>query len=174
MGKADGVCGGRGGSQHLHADGFISSGIQGQLVPVALGVALAKKLRGEDGIAVVFIGDGTLGQGALYESMNLASLWGVRLLIVLEDNAIAQTTPSSVGVAGDMLARAAAFGIDAARARRRRCAGAPGGLAALVDTMRTREAPVFRVVRTVRLGPHSKRDDERSPEEMAELWSRDR
>ena len=115
MGKADGVCGGRGGSQHLHAPGFISSGIQGQLVPVALGVAFAKKLRGEDGIAVVFIGDGTLGQGALYESMNLASLWGVRLLIVLEDNAIAQTTPSSVGVAGDMLARAEAFGIDAAR-----------------------------------------------------------
>jgi TPP-dependent pyruvate/acetoin dehydrogenase alpha subunit len=60
MGKADGVCGGRGGSQHLHGDGFISSGIQGQLVPVALGVAFAKKLRGEDGVAVVFVGDGTL------------------------------------------------------------------------------------------------------------------
>ena len=78
MGREGGVSGGRGGSQHLHAPGFISSGIQGQMVPVALGVALAKKLRGEDGIAVVFIGDGTLGQGALYESMNIASLWGVR------------------------------------------------------------------------------------------------
>jgi len=95
MGRADGVCGGRGGSQHLHVPGFISSGIQGQMVPVGLGVALAKKLRGEKGIAVVFIGDGTLGQGALYESMNMASLWGVRLLIVLEDNGIAQTTPCS-------------------------------------------------------------------------------
>jgi 2-oxoisovalerate dehydrogenase E1 component len=173
MGKADGVCGGRGGSQHLHADGFISSGIQGQLVPVALGVALAKNLRGEDGIAVVFIGDGTLGQGALYESMNLASLWGVRLLIVLEDNAIAQTTPSSVGVAGDMLARAAAFGIDAAALDGADAPALQKELAALVDTMRGREAPAFRVVRTVRLGPHSKRDDERSPDEMAELWSRD-
>jgi 2-oxoisovalerate dehydrogenase E1 component len=190
MGKADGVCGGRGGSQHLHAavmsaerDGssrpvpgsvaFLSSGIQGQLVPVALGVALAKKLRGEDGIAVVFIGDGTLGQGALYESMNLASLWDVRLLIVLEDNAIAQTTPSSVGVAGDMLARAEAFGIDAARLEGVDAPALQQEFAALVETMRGRAAPVFRVVRTVRLGPHSKRDDERSAEEMAELWTRD-
>ena len=189
MGKADGVCGGRGGSQHLHVSmsterdrssrpvscsvSFISSGIQGQLVPVALGVAFAKKLRGEDGIAVVFIGDGTLGQGALYESMNLASLWGVRLLIVLEDNAIAQTTPSSVVVAGDMLARAEAFGIDAARLDGADAPKLQEEFAALVETMRGREAPAFRVVRTVRLGPHSKRDDERSPEEMAELRTRD-
>jgi 2-oxoisovalerate dehydrogenase E1 component len=173
MGKAGGVCAGRGGSQHLHADGFISSGIQGQLVPVALGVALAKKLHGEDGIAVAFIGDGTLGQGALYESMNLASLWGVRLLIVLEDNAIAQTTPSSVGVAGEMLARAEAFGIDAARLEGTDAPALQQEFAKLVETTRAREAPVFRVVRTVRLGPHSKRDDERSPEEMAELWARD-
>jgi 2-oxoisovalerate dehydrogenase E1 component len=173
MGKADGVSGGRGGSQHLHADGFLSSGIQGQLVPVALGVALAKKLRGEDRIAVVFVGDGTLGQGALYESMNLASLWSVRLLIVLEDNAIAQTTPSSVGVAGDMLARAEAFGIDAARLEGADAPALQQEFAALVETMRSREAPAFRVVRTVRLGPHSKRDDERSAEEMAELYTRD-
>jgi 2-oxoisovalerate dehydrogenase E1 component len=173
MGRSDGVCGGRGGSQHLHTDGFISSGIQGQLVPVALGVALAKKLHGEDGIAVVFIGDGTLGQGALYESMNLASLWGVRLLIVLEDNAIAQTTPSSVGVAGDMLARAEAFGIDTARLEGADAPALQKDFAALVETMRGREAPAFRVVRTVRLGPHSKRDDERSAEELAELWTRD-
>ncbi len=190
MGRSDGVCGGRGGSQHLHASGmsterdrsgravpgsvaFISSGIQGQLVPVALGVAFAKKLRGEDGIAVVFIGDGTLGQGALYESMNLASLWGVRLLIVLEDNAIAQTTPSSVGVAGDTLARAEAFGIDAARLDGADAPKLQREFAALVETMRAREAPAFRVVRTIRLGPHSKRDDDRSAGEMAELRTRD-
>ncbi|HZO63141.1 MAG TPA: thiamine pyrophosphate-dependent dehydrogenase E1 component subunit alpha, partial [Gaiellaceae bacterium] len=173
MGKADGVCGGRGGSQHLHADRFVSSGIQGQMVPVALGVALARKLRGEDGIAVVFVGDGTLGQGALYESMNLAALWGVRLLIVLEDNAIAQTTPSSVGVAGDMLARAEAFGIDSARLDGADAPALQRDFAELVETMRGRKAPVFRVVSTVRLGPHSKRDDERSDEEMAELRTRD-
>ena len=169
MGREGGVSGGRGGSQHLHAAGFISSGIQGQMVPVALGVALAKKLRGEDGIAVVFIGDGTLGEGALYESMNIASLWGVRLLIVLEDNQIAQTTPSSVAVAGDMLARAEAFGIDTARLEGADAPALEQELGALVETMRGQAAPVFRVIGTVRLGPHSKRDDERSAEEMEEL-----
>jgi 2-oxoisovalerate dehydrogenase E1 component len=173
MGREGGVSGGRGGSQHLHGPGFISSGIQGQMVPVALGVALAKKLRGEDGIAVVFIGDGTLGQGALYESMNIASLWGVRLLIVLEDNKIAQTTPSSVAVAGDMLARAEAFGIDAARLEGADAPALEQALAALVETMRGQAAPVFRAIGTVRLGPHSKRDDERSADEMEELRSRD-
>jgi 2-oxoisovalerate dehydrogenase E1 component len=173
MGKAEGVCGGRGGSQHLHAPGFISSGIQGQLVPVALGVALAKRLRGEQGICVAFIGDGTLGQGALYESMNLASLWGVRLLIVLEDNGIAQTTPSSVAVAGDMLKRAEAFGIDAAELDGSDAVALHVTMAEIVSAMRERQEPMFRVVRTVRLGPHSKRDDERSEEEMAELRKRD-
>src|SRR4051794_10541460 len=114
MGREGGVSGGRGGSQHLHAPRFISSGIQGQMVPVALGIAVAKRLRGEPGIAVVFIGDGTLGQGALYESMNMASLWDAPLLILLEDNGIAQTTPSSAAVAGDIVKRAEAFGIDSA------------------------------------------------------------
>lgn len=173
MGRSGGVSGGRGGSQHLHAPGFISSGIQGQMVPVALGVALAKKLRGEDGISVVFIGDGTLGQGALYESMNIASLWGVRLLIVLENNGIAQTTPSTVAVAGDMLARAEAFGIDAARLDGADAPALEQELAGLVETMRGAASPAFRVIDTVRLGPHSKRDDERSAEEMDELRSRD-
>ncbi len=173
MGREGGVSGGRGGSQHLHAPGFISSGIQGQMVPVALGVALAKKLGGSDGLSVVFIGDGTLGQGALYESMNIASLWGVRLLIVLEDNGIAQTTPSAVAVAGDMLARAEAFGIDSARLDGADAVALEGELAALVFAMRASAAPVFRAIRTVRLGPHSKRDDERSAEEMDELRTRD-
>jgi 2-oxoisovalerate dehydrogenase E1 component len=173
MGKAEGVCGGRGGSQHLHGPGFISSGVQGQMVPVALGVAVGKQLRGEPGVSIVFVGDGTLGQGALYETMNMAALWSARLLIVLEDNAIAQTTPSSVGVAGDMLKRAEAFGIDAAELDGADVAALQPALAATLEAVRTQGRPAFRVVRTVRLGPHSKRDDERSPDELAELWKRD-
>jgi 2-oxoisovalerate dehydrogenase E1 component len=173
MGKADGLCGGRGGSQHLHVPGFVSSGIQGQMVPVALGVAIGKQLRGEPGVAIVFVGDGTLGQGVLYESMNMAALWGTRLLIVLEDNGIAQTTPSSVGVAGDMLRRAEAFGIDAAELDGADVRSLGPALAAALDEVRTQGRPAFRLVRTIRLGPHSKRDDERSEQEIAELRTRD-
>src|SRR5262245_15810428 len=67
MGRASGVCGGRGGSQHLCSEGFFSNGIQGSIVPVAAGLALAQKLAGDRRITVAFIGDGTLGEGALYE-----------------------------------------------------------------------------------------------------------
>lgn len=173
MGKAEGVCGGRGGSQHLHAPGFISSGVQGQLLPVALGVALGKRLRGEPGMTVAFIGDGTLGQGLVYETLNLAALWGVRLLIALEDNGIAQTTPASSAVAGDMLKRAEAFGIDAAELDASDVGALHRATAETVDAVRRQCQPFFRVFRTVRLGPHSRRDDERSDEELAGLRLRD-
>ena len=64
MGKPEGVCGGIGGSQHLCAPGFMSNGVQGGIVPNAAGIALAKQLDGSAGLSVVFIGDGTLGEGA--------------------------------------------------------------------------------------------------------------
>ena len=69
MGKQSGVCGGRGGSQHLCGGGVFSNGIQGGIVPVSAGIALAQQLRETGRIAVVFIGDGTLGEGAIYEAL---------------------------------------------------------------------------------------------------------
>ena len=78
MGKQAGVCGGRGGSQHLCSQGVFSNGIQGGIVPVSAGMALAHQLRDTDRIAVVFIGDGTLGEGAVYEAFNIASKWRCR------------------------------------------------------------------------------------------------
>ena len=86
MGKPSGVCGGRGGSQHLCSKGFYSNGIQGGIVPVAAGLAMTLKLRYPGQIGVVFIGDGTLGEGVIYETMNIASKWQLPLLIVLEHN----------------------------------------------------------------------------------------
>ena len=69
MGKQNGMCGGRGGSQHICAQGFFSNGIQGGIVPVSAGLAMAQKISKPGSIAVVFIGDGTLGEGALYETL---------------------------------------------------------------------------------------------------------
>jgi 2-oxoisovalerate dehydrogenase E1 component len=74
MGRTTGVCGGWGGSQHLCRDGFFSNGIQGGIVPVAAGLAAAQQIAGTGSIAVVFIGDGTLGEGVVYETLNIASL----------------------------------------------------------------------------------------------------
>ena len=76
MGKSSGVSGGRGGSQHLCHRNFHSNGIQGGIVPIAVGSALAKKATGA--IAIVFLGDGTMGEGLVYESLNLAALYRAR------------------------------------------------------------------------------------------------
>jgi len=112
MGRASGVCGGRGGSQHLCGPGFFSSGVQGGFMPVATGLSMAKKLRGDGGIAVVFIGDGTLGEGIVYETLNLASKWKLPLAVVLEDNFYAQSTSQRQALAGDIRLRAEAFGVQ--------------------------------------------------------------
>ena len=75
MGRQTGVCGGRGGSQHICSQGVFSNGIQGGIVPVSAGLALAQKIANSGNIVVVFIGDGTLGEGVIYEAFNIASKW---------------------------------------------------------------------------------------------------
>ncbi len=112
MGKATGLVGGRGGSQHIHWKNFYSNGIQGGIVPVATGMALAEKASGSGNIVAVFLGDGTLGEGVVYESLNIASLWSLPILFVVENNRYAQTTPISLAMAGSIPARFSAFGIE--------------------------------------------------------------
>src|SRR3982751_2114814 len=111
LGKASGTSGGIGSSQHLCNNNFFSNGIQGGIVPVAAGYALGNKLKQNGAIGIVFIGDGTLGEGALYETMNIISKWEIPLMIVCENNFFAQSTPQHINLAGDIRARAAAFGI---------------------------------------------------------------
>ncbi len=173
MGRATGVCGGVGGSQHLHAPGFYSSGIQGGIFPASAGVAFAARLAGGDRMAVAIAGDGTLGEGALYETMNLAALWDLPLLIVLEDNGYAQLTPKVQGVAGDILARAGAFGISTWRADTWDWPALRSQMDAAFTHVRTTRTPAFLLVDTYRLRAHSKGDDLRSPAEIAEYERRD-
>jgi pyruvate dehydrogenase E1 component alpha subunit len=88
-GRKDGLCGGYGGSMHL-ADpgrGFLgTSGIVGQGIPQATGVAWAAQLRGQDQVVLSFFGDGASKQGAFHESLNLASLWKLPVVYVMENN----------------------------------------------------------------------------------------
>jgi 2-oxoisovalerate dehydrogenase E1 component len=173
MGKRDGVCGGRGGSQHVCSGGVYSNGIQGGIVPVTAGMALAHKLRGEGRIAVVFIGDGTLGEGAVYETLNVASKWDLPLLIVQENNRYAQSTPQTQTLAGDIEARAAAFGIETARADTWDPAGLLATTAMAIESVRLRARPFFLRVDTYRLMAHSKGDDDRDQAEVRSYWDRD-
>ena len=99
---------------------------------------MARKKRGGGGLVAAMIGDGTLGQGLLYESMNLASIWELPVLFVVENNQIAQTTPTSQTIGGgDIPMRGAAFGLDTWRlsddhTRRKRRAGTPASSRPLV------------------------------------------
>jgi 2-oxoisovalerate dehydrogenase E1 component len=173
MGKACGVCAGRGGSQHLQRDTYFSNGIQGGIVPVTAGLALASKCRGTGAIATCFIGDGTLGQGALYETMNIASKWDLPLLIVCENNLFAQSTSQTETLAGDIAARAEAFGIETAHSNTWQWTTLLDEMAATVDKVRSTSRPMFHQVDTFRLMAHSKGDDNR-PRDYVELYeSRD-
>jgi acetoin:2,6-dichlorophenolindophenol oxidoreductase subunit alpha len=173
MGKAEGVCGGRGGSQHLCAPGFKSNGIQGGIVPNAAGIALAKQLDGGGGLSVVFIGDGTLGEGATYETLNLASLWKLPLVIVLEDNEWAQSTPSSANLAGSMRDRFAAFGIPVFEIDSTDIEELDVIAERALSRARTQQGPVAVVIHTYRLCHHSKNDDNRPTDEVAARWELD-
>ena len=98
MGRDGGLCRGLGGSMHLVdvEHGFMgATGVVGGNIPMALGSALARRLRGGDQVAVVFFGDGAVQAGHFNESVNLATLWGLPLILVCENNGFAEFTPRS-------------------------------------------------------------------------------
>lgn len=167
MGRAGGVCAGVGGSQHLHQDTYFSTGVQGESLPMAVGAALHLKHTG--GIALAYIGDGTFGEGAVYEALNMASLWEVPLIVVVENNRIAQTTPVAQHMAGSIGARAAAFGIAYRYFETQDIPAIRDELAPLIRTGK----PLVVEFDTVRLGPHSKGDDTRDEAEVQALRARD-
>lgn len=171
LGREGGVCAGRGGSQHLSFGRFHSSGIQGGLVPLGVGTALAE--RDEGAISVVLLGDGTMGEGVVYEGLNLASLWSLPVLFVVEDNGIAQTTPKALAVSGSIKDRAKPFGIRTFSAAETDVLGLHDLAREVVDYVRNQQKPAWLHLESIRLGPHSKGDDTRSEDELARLRERD-
>jgi TPP-dependent pyruvate/acetoin dehydrogenase alpha subunit len=172
MGKATGICGGRGGSQHLHWRNFYSNGIQGGIVPVATGMALAEKYKDSGAVVVCFLGDGTFGQGVVYESFNMASLWDAPILYVVENNHIAQTTPTADALAGELSLRFAAFGILAVELDSSDVIEISDTAKELLDDIREKGTPRGMILHTQRFGPHSKGDDTRDPGLVAHLRDR--
>ena len=90
MGRTSGASGGYGGSQHLRTARFYSNGIQGGMTPIAVGLAQALKEESTRNLCVCFIGDGTLGEGVVYEAFNLAAKWQVPVLFAIEGHGYAQ------------------------------------------------------------------------------------
>ncbi len=115
LGKEAGYCRGKGGSMHIadqDTGNLGANAIVGGSAGIATGAAMSAKMRGTGQVAVCFFGDGALGQGLLYETMNMASLWKLPVIYVCENNQYNEYTHYSETTAGEVIARAQAFGIQ--------------------------------------------------------------
>ena len=161
LGNSTGCSKGIGGSQHLHNQFFFSNGIQGGMLPIAAGLAFSNKLEKNNNISVAFLGDGTLGEGILYETLNISSLWDIPVIFILEKNNISQSTSFEQNFAGNIGDRVRGFGI-------KHFSTSVYDLIQLDKTFEeafsfTRKycKPVFIEIELGRLNSHSKGDDNR-------------
>ena len=118
-GRRGGLCGGKGGSMHIAdlSKGMLgANGIVGGGPPLICGAGLAAKTLKNGGVAIAFVGDGGSNQGTTLESYNLAKVWNLPVIFVVEDNGYAEATPSTWSVGGTQMGRAQGFGIPAAQA----------------------------------------------------------
>src|SRR3972149_1849665 len=165
LGKEPGYCRGKGGSMHIadqETGNLGANAIVGGSTALATGAAMSAKMRGSKQVAVCFFGEGALGQGVLYEAMNMASLWQLPLLYVCEDNQHNEYTHYRETTAGDLKARAEAFGI-----KTESIAGQDVGLVytttlPLVERSRQEEEPAFHICDTYRFHGHHVGDINRS------------
>jgi TPP-dependent pyruvate/acetoin dehydrogenase alpha subunit len=167
MGDPSGVCGGIGGSQHIQFGNFYSNGILGGMSPVATGMALAEKRKGSGAVVVQFLGDGALAEGIVSEAFNMAALWSLPILFVVESNGFAQSTPTALEHAGNLSQRGASYGIPTADLDGNDVLGVHQAAVSAVRETQAGGGPRILFMNTYRLGPHSKGDDPRDPQEIA-------
>src|SRR5205085_2333304 len=157
LGKEAGYCRGKGGSMHIAdpATGNLgANAIVGGSAGIATGAALSSKRLGTGQVTVCFFGEGALGQGVLYEVMNLAALWKLPVIYVCENNLYNEYTHYSETTAGDMLARGAAFGVQAESVDGQDVRAVYAAAQRLVERARKGEGPTFLVCRTYRYHGH--------------------
>src|SRR5512132_3447728 len=157
LGKEEGYCRGKGGSMHIadHANGNLgANAIVGGSAGIATGAAFAAQRLGTDRVTVCFFGDGALGQGLLYEVMNMAALWRLPVIYVCENNLYGEYTPCAETVAGEILARARAFGIHAEAVDGQDVQAVHATMRRLVERARRGEGPAFLECKTYRYYGH--------------------
>ena len=157
LGKEAGYCRGKGGSMHIAdpATGNLgANAIVGGSTGIATGAALSSKRLGTGQVAVCFFGEGALGQGVLYEVMNLAALWKLPVIYVCENNLYTEYTHYSETTAGDILARGTAFGVQAEAVDGQDVRAVNATAQKLVDRARKGEGPAFLLCNTYRYTGH--------------------
>jgi pyruvate dehydrogenase E1 component alpha subunit len=180
LGKEAGYCRGKGGSMHIadHANGNLgANAIVGGSAGIATGAAYSAKRRGTDQVAVCFFGEGALGQGLVYEVMNMASLWALPVVYVCENNQYNEYTHYLEATAGDLLARPRAFGIEAREVDGQDVRAVYAQTVELVERARGGGGPAFLLAGTYRYHGHHVGDVARGyyrPESEEELWRSER
>lgn len=173
MGKEGAVCDGISGAQHICYKHFFSNGIQGGIVPNAAGIAFAEKLNKKNSVTAVILGDGTMGQGVVYETFNMAKMLQLPILFVIEDNGIAMSTMKEDAVMGSLTTRAEAFGIVTYETYDFDITAASFSVEQAVNFVRFKQEPCCLVFHTRRLSSHSTKDDTRNKEFIERLYQED-
>jgi pyruvate dehydrogenase E1 component alpha subunit len=180
LGKEPGYCRGKGGSMHIadHENGNLgANAIVGGSAGIATGAAYSAKYRGTDQVAVCFFGEGALGQGLVYEVMNMASLWQLPVIYVCENNLYNEYTHYLDATAGEILARPRAFGIDAREVDGQDVRAVYAQTAELVERARRGGGPAFLLANTYRYHGHHVGDIDRGyyrSKDEEELWRSER
>ena len=180
LGKEAGYCKGKGGSMHIAdpATGNLgANAIVGGSAGIATGAAFSAKRLANGLVSVCFFGEGALGQGSLYEVMNMASLWKLPVIYVCENNLYNEYTHYSEVTAGEILARGQAFGIHSEAVDGQDVRAVHAAARRLVDRARRGEGPAFLLVNTYRYFGHHvgdvSRDYYRSKQEE-QTWKNER
>lgn len=180
LGKATGVCRGKGGSMHL-ADFSVGSlgetSIVGSGIPVATGAALGAKLQGTDGVVLCFFGDGAANEGTFHESLNMASIWDLPAIYLCENNGYGLTTSvSEVTSVVDIATRAVSYGMPGVVVDGQNAVEVYDAVTVAVERARRGEGPSLIEAKTYRFDNHAVGlhvENYRTNEEIDEWKARD-
>lgn len=176
LGKAPGYCGGKGGSMHIadQANGNLgANAIVGGSAGIATGAAFSARRLGTGQVAVCFFGEGALGQGLLYETMNMAQLWKLPVIFVCENNMYNEYTHYNETAAGTLAGRAEAFGIHTEEIDGQDIRVVNEAAVRFVERARKGEGPSFLICNTYRYHGHHVGDIDRAyyrPKEEEQEW----
>jgi pyruvate/2-oxoglutarate/acetoin dehydrogenase E1 component/TPP-dependent pyruvate/acetoin dehydrogenase alpha subunit len=179
LGRSGGYCKGKGGSMHIadveHGN-LGATGIVGGNIPVAVGAALAQKLRGTDRVVLCFFGEGAANEGTFHESLNMASLWDLPVVFVAENNMYAMSVPwAKASKLPDVADRACAYGIPGVVVDGMDALAVRGAVVHAVERARKGEGPTLIEAKTYRWYGHSHSDPRayRTKDEEAAWKQRD-
>jgi TPP-dependent pyruvate/acetoin dehydrogenase alpha subunit len=180
LGKEAGYCKGKGGSMHIadpETGNLGANAIVAGSAGIATGAAFSAKRAGKKQVAVCFFGEGALGQGVVYEVMNLAALWKLPVIYVCENNLYTEYTHFSETLAGSLLARGTAFGVPSDEVDGQDVRAVNSVMAKMVELARSGGGPSFLICNTYRYTGHHVGDINREyyrSKQEEQLWKADR